>query len=715
MVGSLIASSTNAQVVDSTGNLLTNSWTGASTPNPSIFGQCCSGGPGVAYDSSTNTLRFSYGQSTASQTFAVNTALAAAGSGIKVVGYNYSWGIYNDLNTAGSTRGTLTGVVTVKGADNSVLQTYNYNYSSLNTGSAFQTVTGTETFGPQYDPTALSNITVSFTGKDKTFWAGYYGPRVRDASISLNYMTDPCATNPAYSPNCPGFSSVKTSANLGQSYAIQTALAHSGLGLTVHGFDYGFDWHTGENCTFQFIFCFSWGPASLGVGATVTNAQGDAIANKYYSFNSQNNSGSITDSIRFPTSLNQLTLGNFSIGGGGDGGSYFSNVWSRMVYSPDPCEKNPLISSSCTKFVSTVLANQKSAQSTASTTTTDSTGTVTTTSPTASGVTAITTPTAMADPTKNEVTNTNVGGVQLTAVGEVQPVSGVPKVVVRPAPADAPKEKEKEKIVVKLPVLPAAPVAPRRVRQQDDGGVSVALAAQAASVETVQTQQKTETQQAQVQAMIQQTAAAPVVVRRVIQSDTTAVESTQQETLVVASASQLRAAGSSSRTRVQQEQFVAPELPKELAAQQDEATARSLSGQGLAVTPLFQGLRPITSVNTDFPQISSSFASNMLSPLRSAMDTRPIEGPATESNQTVKKDVQNNELAGGVDLTKLAIQPRGFNDYMNLTLTDAAFYGTKEVYKDQRVVDNARAQRLLQGASDRMHQEMVNSQYKLGE
>jgi hypothetical protein len=73
--------------------------------------------------------------------------------------------------------------------------------------------------------------------------------------------------------------------------------------------------------------------------------------------------------------------------------------------------------------------------------------------------------------------------------------------------------------------------------------------------------------------------------------------------------------------------------------------------------------------------------------------------------------VQNNELAGGVDINKIAIQPRGFTDYMTLTLTDAAFYGTKEVYQNQRVVDNARAQRLLQGASDRMHQEMVNSQY----
>ena len=153
--------------------------------------------------------------------------------------------------------------------------------------------------------------------------------------------------------------------------------------------------------SFEFIFCFAWGPASVGATANVTNAQGAVIATKSYGWTSQNGSGTLTDSIRFPSSLNQLTLGNFGLGGGGDGGSYISNVWSRMVYSPDPCDKNPLLSSSCTKFVETVMANQKAAQQ-ASAPAGDSTSAL---SPTVSGVVAITAPAAMADPTKNEVTN----------------------------------------------------------------------------------------------------------------------------------------------------------------------------------------------------------------------------------------------------------------------------------------------------------------------
>ena len=97
-------------------------------------------------------------------------------------------------------------------------------------------------------------------------------------------------------------------------------------------------------------------------------------------------------------------------------------------------------------------------------------------------------------------------------------------------------------------------------------------------------------------------------------------------------------------------------------------------------------------------------------PLNSYLTIVPAENPP-DQRSTVKSNVQNNELAGGIDLTKMAVQPVGFNDYLTLALTDTAFYGPKEVYQNQRVVDNARAQRLLQGASDRLHQDMVNSQY----
>jgi hypothetical protein len=72
--------------------------------------------------------------------------------------------------------------------------------------------------------------------------------------------------------------------------------------------------------------------------------------------------------------------------------------------------------------------------------------------------------------------------------------------------------------------------------------------------------------------------------------------------------------------------------------------------------------------------------------------------------------VQPNELAVGVDLTKIATIPQGYASYTNLVLRDAQFYEIREVYKNQVVVDNVRVLRGL--GSDQKHQDLVNLQYK---
>ena len=81
-----------------------------------------------------------------------------------------------------------------------------------------------------------------------------------------------------------------------------------------------------------------------------------------------------------------------------------------------------------------------------------------------------------------------------------------------------------------------------------------------------------------------------------------------------------------------------------------------------------------------------------------------------ESNDTVKNKGDVSELAGGVDLTKLTALPTGYTSYLSLTIKDSPFYEIKEVYKNQVNVDNARA--LRQMSSDRLHQQLINLQYK---
>ena len=112
------------------------------------------------------------------------------------------------------------------------------------------------------------------------------------------------------------------------------------------------------------------------------------------------------------------------------------------------------------------------------------------------------------------------------------------------------------------------------------------------------------------------------------------------------------------------------------------------------------------------PQSLTGFITDRTNPLREILETAPIVlSDFTEQRQDNRnRVVQPNELAVGVDLTKIATIPQGYASYTNLVLRDAQFYEIREVYKNQTVVDNVRVLRGL--GSDQKHQDLVNLQYK---
>jgi hypothetical protein len=99
-------------------------------------------------------------------------------------------------------------------------------------------------------------------------------------------------------------------------------------------------------------------------------------------------------------------------------------------------------------------------------------------------------------------------------------------------------------------------------------------------------------------------------------------------------------------------------------------------------------------------------------PIKSILEQKPfVENTTTDQKtETVKSNVQSNELAGDIDINRLAVNPPGFNAYMSLALRDGQLYKPEEIYRNQVTVDNVRALRQL--SSDRVHQEMVNQQYR---
>lgn len=108
--------------------------------------------------------------------------------------------------------------------------------------------------------------------------------------------------------------------------------------------------------------------------------------------------------------------------------------------------------------------------------------------------------------------------------------------------------------------------------------------------------------------------------------------------------------------------------------------------------------------------------------------------PKEEKRETVAKkntDAKKNAENAARDVSKIKKQEDvvaiqnvivsgmgilpGFEAYQYNALPDGTFYKPREMYANQRTVDNRNAQRFLGGASDARHQQMIEQQYQLGE
>ena len=127
------------------------------------------------------------------------------------------------------------------------------------------------------------------------------------------------------------------------------------------------------------------------------------------------------------------------------------------------------------------------------------------------------------------------------------------------------------------------------------------------------------------------------------------------------------------------------------------------------------GLRLPTNIQAEIelPKAQEELKTGGLNPLLTSASTGITQSTTTETKtDSVKKNIQENSAAGGVSLTAMAIVPVGYNAYSSI-IPDSTFYAPKEIYRNQKVVDNARAQRLLNGASDKVYEQMLEQQYQI--
>lgn len=156
-----------------------------------------SGGNVPGYNTQVHQFMFGYAQGTIAYSIAVNQALS--GTGIQVTGMQYGLQYFNQDYS----RGTLSTTVTLQDKSGGTLQSY---YHSLpQTTEGWTNFDQTKTFANPYALTNLGTVSMSFTGQDDRFWAGYYGPQFRNQYLRLTYGVETCATNPLLSPECPGY------------------------------------------------------------------------------------------------------------------------------------------------------------------------------------------------------------------------------------------------------------------------------------------------------------------------------------------------------------------------------------------------------------------------------------------------------------------------------------------------------------------------------
>lgn len=352
----------SAQTVQTTPNLITSgtthTWTGVTTgtiPSGCATAGPCPGGPTPIYDPATNTVSFSYNANAyVGQTIAINNALAGVGAGVKINGYNYSYQVRN-MNGDDRQGGidTFTVATVLRGPANSYLLS---DTKYFNTKFDWTSYSGTKTATTPYNIADVSYLQIGITGGDNGYWGGYFGPQIRNVNMSLNYSVDPCATNPAYSPTCANYSTVSTQSVFSgvsgpQAYAINQAL--SGTGVMVHGFNYGYDYNVaGRQCSFFDIFGFcltGYNYSDAGVATVITDNNNNTVFSEssVHNGDARGTSGTYSKQFRFSSSRQITTLGGFAMAPWTSGNASITNMYSDVVYTPDPCVTNPLSSTTC--------------------------------------------------------------------------------------------------------------------------------------------------------------------------------------------------------------------------------------------------------------------------------------------------------------------------------------------------------------------------------
>jgi hypothetical protein len=496
-----------------------------------------------------------------------------------------------------------------------------------------------------------------------------------------------------------------------QSIGISQALA--GTGIVVKGLQYG--WQYANWCKNQIggqQSCFDPnGPVDpLSANVTLTNSVGTSVYSQNFNYNTWAYAWRWeSQDVNFATSYSTKNLGNLNISfsgqdaGGWSGlyGPVVTNVYSRLKYGVDPCVENALSSPTCAGYFD-ALAKLAPKPVVADTT-------VAYTPPPEGPEPQP--PTGAPPPPGNPPPNPN------------DPNPGAPPPTPGSTPPPATQQASAQGATSQQAQAGPAPAANSPQEKTGGGtpnlGFALSLVAKNSEREKAVTQQVVAQAESQAQAAgdrAQQvgtsTASAAVM------ASTTSAEIALTGTGIQASSSTTRATSmlaseshQASLTMLQNAQNFT-----NLSNTQQSSSAQLLSPVTIEQVQSTQNYS-IFAVQQyrqqEAEQVTQqiSFLTDLNNPLKQIIDSQQLQQTQQDQpQQAQRRETAPNELAIGVNLAQIAIVPQGYASYTNFILRDASFYEPKEVYKNQKVVDNIKVLRSL--GSDQKHQDLVNLQYK---
>lgn len=774
----LSLSHSNAQTLDYvTGNLINFSGSPTTTTsnwnNAGSFGQpltCWKGGdPGycgpqpLVNGNGFGSINFSYGLTDLNQVINVANSVTAATGPVKVTGFNFSFNAKNGNGWDDGRIDQLSAYVKLYSPTHALLENYSYNLTSKYDWTNFSY---NQTFTAPHPLSTVGTAQVGFVGKDNNFWAGPYGPEIMNVNFTLKYSVNPCVTNPGYMPSCPGFNNVITSSNLvphpgaatswggtiNNSFAIQTALQNSGSGLIVHGFDYGYVVNATQSyCEAQFIICWSWhSGGSVQVNTSITGAKGQTI---YSASRNYNETGYSAENLhyRFPMSTNQMLLGNFNFTASTSGDSYVGNMYARMVYSQDPCVNNPNYSPSCiNKVAPTYTAPSVAGTSTSKELASTGATVINAGGAQVSATGTISAPDNIPQTVKDTQTNTQQSSQAIGVTSTQQSTKSTPNASVIANAINQVQANEKSmQAAAVLNASKALAASVAKSQEQVTTTITMLNSMSAASVQssqeavptqtpvvmstqttapplqvptppTLQTLMSTTRVSSEVSTQPNITASVQTTINTQAANELPAQQIYQPQSVNVFEVSSAQVSVSQQQTTNTTSQFLLYIPPAKMYASPTVDSQQTISVY-LPPPPVIEESTPIFSkVESKFSDTDVSVAPTT-SLTKNSMVAEVVDAKTSldvvqneQSTDTVKKNIQTNDLAGGVDIASIATQPKGYDVYSQLTLKDAAFYKVEDIYKNQKTIDNLKLLRGLRGGSDRLHQEMVDQQYQLG-